>query len=100
MGAPARIWGAAAKAGTPDLRIGVLSDIHLHHDAKGFLANPTSWTQANFIKALEYFRDRRVDAVLVCGDLANSGLLPELKLVVDAWNKVFPGTGCPTAHRS
>jgi len=95
MGAPARVWGAAAKAGSPDLRIGVLSDIHLSYDANGFLKKPTSRTQANFIKALEYFRDRHVDAVLVAGDLANSGLLPELELVADAWKKVFPGNKLP-----
>ncbi len=94
-GAPARIWGAAAKAGTPDLRIGVLSDIHLSYDGKGFFTKPTSWTQANFIKALEYFRERHVDAVLVSGDLANSGLLPELELVANAWKRVFPDNRLP-----
>ena len=94
-GAPAKIWGAAKSLGRPDLRIGVLSDIHLSHDVKDFLTKPTSQTQANFIKALEYFRDRHVDAVLVAGDLANSGLLPELELVADAWKKVFPGNRLP-----
>ncbi len=94
-GAPAKIWGAAKSLGRPDLRIGVLSDIHLSYDAKDFLKNPTSRMQAIFIKALEYFRDRHVDAVLVAGDLANSGLLPELELVADAWKKVFPGNKLP-----
>ena len=94
-GAPVKIWGAAKSLGRPDLRIGVLSDIHLSYDNKDFLKNPMSQTQANFIKALEYFRDRHVDAVLVAGDLANSGLLPELELVADAWKKVFPGNRLP-----
>ena len=94
-GAPAKIWGAAKLLGRPDLRIGVLSDIHLSYDAKDFLSNPMSRMQAIFIKALEYFRDRHVDAVLVAGDLADSGLLPELELVADAWKKVFPGNKLP-----
>ena len=94
-GTPAKIWGVAKSLGRPDLCIGVLSDIHLQYDAKDFLSNPMSRMQAIFIKALEYFRDRHVDAVLVAGDLANSGLLPELELVADAWKKVLPGNKLP-----
>ena len=67
----------------PDLRIGALSDIHLCHDREGFLEKPASRSQERFIKALEYFRDRHVDAVLVAGDLTNSGLLPELELAAE-----------------
>ena len=94
-GVPARMWGAGAGAGAPDLRIGVLSDIHLSYDKNGFLDSPQSELQGVFIKALEYFRDRHVDGVLVCGDLANSGLLPELELVANAWKQVFPGDRLP-----
>jgi len=68
-GVPGRMWGAAARVGMPDLRIGVLSDIHLSYDKNGFRENPQSEMQGVFIKALEYFRDRHVDGVLVCGDV-------------------------------
>ena len=52
-------------------------------------------SQETFVKALEYFRDRHVDAVLVAGDLTNAGLVPEIELVAEAWKKVFPDNKLP-----
>jgi len=86
-GVPARIWGAAAALGEPDLRLGVLSDIHIHIDP-GAKTHPTA---ERFRHALEYFRERDVDGVLVCGDLANTGLQDEFELMASVWNSVFPG---------
>lgn len=72
-----------------DMRIGVLSDIHVHL-VPG--ENPAkNGSLQRFRKALEYFRDRKVDGVLVCGDLTDQGLDIELKAVADAWFDVFPG---------
>lgn len=55
-----------------------------------------------FRHALEYFRDRHVDGVLVSGDLAHLGLETELKAVANAWFAVFPGgkhpDGSPVAN--
>lgn len=62
------------------LRLGVCSDIHV-----GVETELWKWK-----KALEYFRDQRVDAVVVSGDLANLGLVTELKAVMDVWWSVFP----------
>ena len=66
--------------GDPNLVVGVLSDIHLRgEDSAG-----------TFIHALEYYRSQKVDAVIVAGDMADQGLAPQLKVVADAWYKVFP----------
>ena len=90
-GLSARIWGAAETLGTPDLRLGLLSDIHISLGPKD---DPVKAT-AMFRHALEYFRDRHVDGVLVSGDLANAGLVTELKAVADAWFAVFPDGKLP-----
>ena len=91
FGLPARVWGAAKLIGKPDLVIGLLSDIHISLDPNDDPVKATSL----FRHALEYFRDRHVDGVLVSGDLANAGLETELKAVADAWFAVFPGGKLP-----
>ena len=90
-GMPARIWGAAEMLGKPDLVIGLLSDIHIQMPPT--VERP--WDLERFRHALEYFRDRHVDGVLVSGDLANSGLETELRAVADAWFSVFPDGKLP-----
>ena len=77
--------------GTPGLKIGLLSDIHISLGPKD---DPIRAT-ALFRHALEYFRDQHVDGVLVSGDLTNSGLVTELKAVADAWFAVFPNGRLP-----
>ena len=89
LGSAASLVGAAGCAhlglggSEPRLKVGVLSDIHVKLD------DPAS--AENFRKALEDFRDRGCDAVIVAGDMADHGIIQELKMVADAWNKVFPG---------
>ena len=63
------------------VRLGVLSDIHL----------TTPGSEDTFIKALRYFDSRRVDGVVIAGDLADRGRVSQLKLAADAWRTVFPG---------
>jgi len=77
-------WGAK-----PNLRFGVISDIHVI----------TPESACEFVGALEYFRDRKADAVMVCGDLTDWGLLSGLKYVADAWNKVFPNNRAPDGRK-
>ena len=73
----------------PSLRLGVVSDIH-------FLLEPKTrklrkdWDATTFVHALKYFRERNVDAVVLAGDLAESGIVAELQFVMDAWQSVFP----------
>ena len=75
----------AESVGAAKLKIGVLSDIHLE--------GPASVEKLE--KALVCYRDRRVDGVLICGDLADHGILPELKMLADTWRKVFPDDRLP-----
>lgn len=73
----------------PNLAFGVLSDIHI-----GYLQEKTgSIPLKTFKRALEQFKADGVDAVAVCGDLANSGLVRELESVARTWFEVFP-EGC------
>ena len=73
----------------PELVFGVISDIHV----------TTPESTAAFRKALAYFRDRKVDAVVVAGDLSDWGLKSGLKLVADAWNSVFPDDRAPDGRK-
>lgn len=79
-------------AGTPGLRFGVLSDIHI----RGMDGN---YGVQYFVKALAYFRDNHADGVVLAGDLADFGRVSELQCVADAWEQVFPNdTGADGRH--
>ena len=83
-----------AAAGAPQLRLGVLSDIHLGVPkllADDPYAKLCRGTGAAFERALRAFRERGVDAVVIAGDLTEFGLLPEIEEVARIWNAVFPG---------
>ena len=80
--------GTAAKA-APNLRLGVVSDIHFLMEPKTHTLR-RDWDEKTFVHALRHFRERKVDAVIVAGDLAESGIIDELQAVMDAWQSVFP----------
>ena len=65
------------------LRIGILADTHLNTNADA---------TKKFKRALELFRRGRVDGVLICGDLADHGLVPQLEELARMWEEVFPGS--------
>ena len=73
-----------------NLVFGVLSDLHLTDPAVG----PCDRSEL-FRTALERFRDRGVDGVLVCGDLTDNGFVTELEEVARVWFEVFPGGRLP-----
>ncbi len=73
------------KMGSPNLVIGVLSDIHIRI--------PEDVTVLE--KTFKYFRDRHVDGVLIAGDMADTGLERQMKLVADTWFRVFPKDKLP-----
>ena len=79
LGSPA-LAETIATLGEPNLVVGVISDIHLRG----------ADTADTFIHTLEYFRDLEVDGVIIAGDMADQGLLPQLQVVADAWFQVFP----------
>ena len=71
--------------GNPIMKLGVLSDVHIR--------NPGD--EAPFVKALTYFRDNGVDAVLIAGDIADRGQVFQLELTAKAWFGVFPDDMAP-----
>ena len=75
---PAGVFAAGGKA--PNLRVGILSDVHVDS------ARPAQ----NLERALRYFDRRKVDAVLIAGDLVCNNRLWEFKLMAETWFKVFP----------
>ena len=75
-------------ASRPPLRLGVVSDIHIRNNGK--TANSYEHgTTGTFRAALEYFRERRVDAVVIAGDMADRGQIAELERVGQVWREVF-----------
>lgn len=96
---------AAAGAGVvgavvPLLRFGVVSDIHVRNHAKpGESEMDGSCNELTFIKTLQWFRDAKVDAVAVAGDMADGGTLDQLECVAAAWNSVFPGDKAPDGRK-
>ncbi len=66
------------------LRFGAISDLHVRGREGMFGIE-------HLLKALRWYRQMDVDAVVVAGDMADNGLVAELQLVADAWNEVFPG---------
>ncbi len=77
------------RIGVPNVSFGVISDIHV----------TTPESTAVFRSALKYFRDRKVDAVVVAGDLSDWGLRSGLKYVADAWYSVFPNDRAPDGRK-
>ena len=83
----------------PNLRFGVLSDIHLVCKGKGdFSLRPDHDTRP-FEQALVWFRSQDVDAVMLTGDIADQASGCELLAAADAWNRVFPEDRAPDGRR-
>lgn len=83
-GASAGRMNAAATRPRPNLRFGVLSDVHIG-------GKPDAAERAE--KVLRWFASNRVDAVLCPGDIAHSGNIRELEAFADVWHRVFTGNG-------
>ena len=69
----------------PKLKVGVLSDIHL------LVQKDSMKSDVWFEKALRWYDERKADAVLLCGDIADCGLVSELEYAAEIWYRVFPG---------
>ena len=81
--------------GTPNLRFGVISDVHVWalRGDKNCAANC-----AVLKHTLEWFRAQNVDAVMIAGDMADLGLVDQLQAIADTWNEVFPDGRAPDGH--
>ena len=80
---PADAFGA----GTPDLKLGVVSDVHVGADTGGHAVD----MDRRLERALRWFDAQGVDAVMVPGDIAHSGFIRELERFAKIWDAVFPG---------
>lgn len=69
---------------TPKLKVGILSDVHIM-----FCGTRPSTDMLE--RALEFYRKRNVDAVVIAGDLTEYGEMAELQELAKTWNRVFPG---------
>ena len=91
-----RVFAAAPEA--PLLKLGVVSDVHVRL-APGGRGLADGHGTDTLEKAFEYFRDSGVDAVVIAGDMADTGLRGELKAVADTWFKVFPDDRAPDGRK-
>ena len=66
--------------GGANVSFGVMSDVHIQKPGD----------EEHLLKALRFFRERRVDGVMVAGDIADQGRISQLKIFADAWYAVFP----------
>ena len=84
--AGARFGALAGDAGgTPIMKFGVLSDVHLNANGD----------ETHFVKALEWFRDQGADAVMIAGDIADTGRIDQLECCANCWFRVFPNNKAP-----
>lgn len=85
--------------GKPNIRFGVVSDIHVRYIGGPGLPENGYGSTATFLHTLEWFRDQGVDAVMIAGDMADFGMVDQLEAVADAWYKVFPGDRAPDGRK-
>lgn len=69
----------------PDLRLGVISDVHLRNFADAKTVSDV----------LRWYRDNQVDAVVVAGDVADYGLTWQMDAFMGAWADAFPANRNP-----
>ncbi|MBR4171372.1 MAG: metallophosphoesterase, partial [Kiritimatiellae bacterium] len=88
MASAAAMSGYAITSSTDDkprLKVGVISDIHL------LLQKDGMHSDVYYEKSLRSFDAMKADAVLLCGDIADCGLVAELEYAAEIWYRVFPG---------
>lgn len=84
--------------GTPKLKFGVISDVHLRVSAKG-PGLAAGHDTATLEHTLAWYRDQGVDAVAVAGDIADRGIVEEMEAFAATWFKVFPDDRAPDGRR-
>lgn len=65
-----------------DLKFGVISDLHIS-------STMATGADTHTVTMLEYFKEQNVDAVLITGDVATTGLEAEYQKFNDIWDSVF-----------
>ena len=64
------------------LKVGVMSDIHLHDSVTG--------ADENLKKMLELYKEKGVDAILVTGDIGNTNTVAQYQKFCRIWDEAFP----------
>lgn len=77
-------FAAARDMSRPNLKFGVISDVHIRNPGDEKIV----WD------ALCWYRDQRVDAVVVAGDVADYGLIWQIDAFMGAWHAAFPDGRC------
>ncbi len=90
---PLRVLAEDLPAGNPNLILGIISDVHVAMRRKN--GQLVFEGEERLRRTFEWFRSRRVDAVAICGDMADQGLREELNAVGRSWLSVFPDDKAP-----
>ena len=85
--------------GVPNLKFGVVSDIHVRYIGGPGIPENGYGSTATLLHTFEWFRDQGADAVVIAGDMADFGMVDQLEAVADAWNKVFPNDRAPDGRK-
>ena len=96
-----RVFGALPgtfSGGTPKLKFGVISDVHVRVNPKG-PGFTNDYDTKTLEHALTWYRDQGVDAVAVVGDIADRGIVEEMEAFAATWFKVFPNDRAPDGRR-
>ena len=96
-----RVFGALPgtfSSGTPKLKFGVISDVHIRVNPKG-PGFTNDYDTKTLEHALTWYRDQGVDAVAVVGDIADRGIVEEMEAFAATWFKVFPNDRAPDGRR-
>lgn len=75
--------------GKPLLKVGIISDTHIS----------TEESLEVFRRALVYFRENGVDAVMIAGDITNNSRLSQFKAVAKVWDDVFASWKTPAGRK-
>lgn len=78
-----------AEAGAANLKLGVLSDVHVNTEAQVPVLE----------RAFRFFRDAGADGVIIAGDMATTGQVRQWELIADAWFRVFPDGKAPDGRK-
>ena len=94
--ASAETYAQAVVAGRPRLTFGLLSDLHIRPGCEMERLRPGKKAVDTieidlFEKALDYYDRRGADAVVIAGDLADWGLIGQMRTVLGVWERIFPG---------
>ena len=94
---PLRAVAETLASGNPNLVLGIVSDVHVSMRRKN--GQVVFEGEEVLRRTFEWFRSRGVNAVVICGDLADQGLREELNAVGRCWLSVFPDDRAPDGRR-